>query len=177
VPNKVDSFGSILTLISIPIIVGPIVAGVMIYRNNISDLVWPENIAFNQEIPGPQFVDAYVDLFSATVFLVLNVTNPFKITLVLDNVSCDVYCDEHHFLLGHTSIANSSEEIGPDSSALVSLVLKYTPQAEIHMITQHLGEASMYVDLENIALNIQGIEVTYRSLVTRVGPVALKRRS
>jgi hypothetical protein len=177
--------GLLLILINVGAVVGPIAGVVIAYNGNVQEMVIPPEVreivedtfgvmtAPSQpdiddfQNPGgsssasfalPQYVSSSYDLSARTVTAVFNFTNPLNITLTVNQVSADVKCHAHGFLLGHASIP-TAVEIPPTQTADLTVVFAWTEAAQGHMLSAHPGESTINVDLVNIAVNVSGITI------------------
>jgi hypothetical protein len=106
----------------------------------------------------PQYVSSSYDVATRTVTVVLNFTNPLNITLTINQVSADVECHAHAFLLGHASIP-SAVEIPPAQTVDLTVVFAWTEAAQEHILSAHKGESTINVDLVNITVNVSGVTI------------------
>jgi hypothetical protein len=158
--------GLVLILINIGAIAGPVAGVAIVYRDNLSELVIPPEI--NQiveetsvavsEFQLPQLVNYAYDPIAKTVTVVANFTNPFNLNVTINSLVADVVCNEHKVTLGHAGIAYPVE-LNRGVTAYITAVFAWSVDAEIHFLTQHLGESSISISLENIVVDISGITV------------------
>jgi hypothetical protein len=177
-----QALGLILILLNVGVIVGPIAGVVVVYHNNLLEMVVPPEVQqivgntintitlsspdnrSNQGNPSnvnlelPQYVSASYDPIARTVTAVFNFTNPFNVTLAINSLSADVQCHAHGFLLGQAALS-SPVEIASMQTADLTVVFTYSTAAEEHFQTEHAGQSTVNVDLKNITINISGITV------------------
>jgi LEA14-like dessication related protein len=161
----------LLVLTSLGITLGPIAAGIIIYRDNLTALIVPENQNLMAESPKIEYVDARYDAAAKEVLFRFNVTNPYNITITLDSLSADLQCSDHQVPLGSISVSDAAKTVPAESSALIEIIATYTPQGENHVETSHAGQTSIYVDVVNLTIDVQGINVQYQGRIDHVGPV------
>lgn len=138
----------------------------VIYRNNLMDLVIQEKTAeFFTE--APEFEYAGYD--TAKRVLRFKIGNPYSKDLNFSSISAEVFCSDHDFLLG---CANETEPINipKKSSVTIEIALNFTAEGTTHIATHHLGK-DFYVDLQNLAVDIQGIRIKVAEL-GRLGPIS-----
>ena len=178
--------GLILILINVGAIVGPIAGVIVIYRNNLQELVVPLEVqqivgdtintltlsspnypsnpssdpsgSSNVNLDLPQYVSASVDPAGRTVTVVFNFTNPFDVSMTIYALSADVQCHAHSFLLGYAELSNPVE-IAPMQTEDIVAVFTYTGAAQQHFQSEHAGQSTVNVDLKNITINVSGITV------------------
>ena len=178
--------GLILILINVGAIVGPIAGVVVIYRNNLQELVVPPEVqkifgdtiktltlsspnnpsnpssdqsnSSNVDLELPEYVSASVDPAGKTVTVVFNFTNPFNVSMTIYALSADVQCHAHSVLLGYAELSNPVE-IPPMQTEDIVTVFTYTAAAQQHFQTEHAGQSTVNVDLKNITINVSGITV------------------
>ncbi len=178
--------GVLLILINVGAIVGPIAGVVIVYRNNLQDLVVPPEVeqmvtntmntltssnpdnsnsgqsnAGNTEgaLALPMYVSSTYDAVAKTITAVFNFTNTFSnFTIVINSVAADVQCHAHSFMLGHAAMANPVE-VPPLQTVDLTVVFSWTDAAQQHFETAHTTESSINVDFVNIAVNVSGISI------------------
>ena len=181
-----QALGLILILINVGAIVGPIVGVVLIYRNNLQDLVIPPEVqqiigdtiktltlsspnnpsnptsdpsnSSNVNLELPKYVNASVNPAGRTVTAVFKFTNPFNINMTIYALSADVQCHAHSFMLGHAAISNTVD-LPPMQTADITVVFAWTEIAQEHFLTAHAGQTTVNVDLVNISINVSGISI------------------
>ena len=179
-----QALGLILILINVGAIVGPIAGVVLIYRNNLQDLVIPPEVqqivgdtiktltlsspnnpsnptsdpsnSSNVNLELPKYVNASVDPAGRTVTAVFNFTNPFNIKMTIHALSADVQCHAHSFLLGDAELGNPVE-IAPMQTKDITAVFTYTGAAQQHIQSEHAGQSTVNVDLKSITVNVSGL--------------------
>src|SRR4030066_3334 len=178
--------GLILILINVGAIVGPIAGVVVIYRNNLQELVVPPEVqqivgntintltlsspnnpsnptsdpsnSSNVNLELPQYVSASLDPAGRTVTVVFNFTNPFNGSITIYALSADVQCHAHSFLLGYAELGNPVD-LPPMQTEDITAVFTYTDAAQQHFQSGHAGQSTVNVDLKNITINVSGITV------------------
>lgn len=190
--------GVLLTFLSIGLIVAPVGAVVVIYRDDLTGLVVPPELKgavngdasfiLNDDVKSitgygdsdpndilngfvtPTFVDAQVDE-SARVFTVrVNVTNPLNYDLTLNSLSTDVQSVEGQ-TLAHVDVAQPIT-MPSGQSTIISVQGSWT-QAGDSFITQHWSDTSVTVALANIVVNVNGVSVERSEPLTVSLPVTL----
>jgi hypothetical protein len=180
--------GLILILINVGAIVGPIAGVVVVYRSNLQDLVVPPEVleivgntinSVTSSTPNnpsgapsnpdnnpsgggnlalPQYVSSSYDPVARTVTAIFNFTNPFNFTISINDISADVQCHAHSFMLGHAAISNPVD-VPPMQTADITVIFAWTVAAQEHFQTAHAGQTSINVDLLNITVNVSGISI------------------
>jgi hypothetical protein len=176
--------GILLILINVGAIVGPIAGVVIVYNGNMQEMIIPPEVQntventlnvitssssepFNPENPSgggssgatfvlPQYVSSTYNLAARTVTVVFNFTNPLNVTLTVNQVSADVRCHAHGFMLGHAAIPNAVE-IPPAETVDLTVIFAWTEAAQNHILSDHAGESTVNVDLVNITVSVSGI--------------------
>jgi hypothetical protein len=185
-----QAVGIILLLISIGTTVGPVGAVVVIYRDNLVQLVVPpqindiinSNSAINtitqdNGISGqggfltPVFVGAQIDNVSRTFAVTVNFTNTFNLNLTLNGLSAGVFCSQHNYPLGNIGI-NGVIEVLSGETTRITVSGAWTQVAENHFTTEHAGETAIDVNLVNLTVNVNGITVQQTEPIS-VGSVPL----
>ena len=187
-----QTVGIILLLISIGTIVGPVGAVVVMYRDNLVQLVVPPEI--NDIINGnstltnvasdnsssssgsgafltPVFVGAQIDNVSRTFTVTVKFTNTFNLNLTLNGLSADVVCSQHNYQLGTIGI-NRVIEVLSGETTQITVSGSWTQDAENHFTTEHAGATAIDVNLVNLTINVNGITVQQTEPIS-VGSVPL----
>jgi len=178
--------GLILILINVGAILGPIAGVVLVYRSNLQELVIPPEVqeivdqtidSFGSSNPNnpsgtpsdsddssggnlalPMYVSSSYDPLAKTVTATFNFTNPFNFSISINDVSADVQCHAHSFMLGHAAISNAVD-LPPMQTADITVVFAWTEVAQEHFLTAHAGQTTVNVDLVNISINVSGISI------------------
>lgn len=159
----------ILVAISILTSLGPIVAAVVIYKDNLMTLVMPETSGLTTVTPNIKYEDCDFSDPSKPL-LKFKIENPYKINLKLNSTRAEVYCSSHNVHMG-SARETSSMNIPPESSKTVSLVLSYTSEGETHVLNSHLGKSDLYLDLRDLTFEIQGLTLHFEQEISHIGPI------
>jgi len=162
----------VLLAISVVTFLGPMGAALVIYRDNLATLVVPETPEFMTVAPEIEYVGYQIIDPLKPPSLKFKIANPYSINLRLNSISAKVFCSDHDTLLGFAN-ETGSINIPAKSPAIISLVLTFTSEGDMHIITNHLGKNDFYVDLRGLALDIQGIKLRYEEQISRVGPIPI----
>ena len=178
-----QAIGVILLLISIGTIVGPVGAVVIMYRDNLVQLVVPpqindiisgnssliaDNTNYNNETgPGnldvggiiaPVIVDKQIDNVSRTFTLTVNFTNTLNLNLTLNQFSANVVCSQHNYPLGNIQLSQAVEiDAGQTAQLLISGL--WTQDAENHFVSGHGGASQIDVNLVDVTIDVNGITI------------------
>jgi hypothetical protein len=191
-----QAIGIILLLISIGTVVGPVGAVVIMYRDNLAQIVVPPqindifsgnsslisdnfNTNYNNE-PGnidasgiitPVIVDKQIDIVSRTFTLTVNFTNTFNFNLTLNQFSAGVVCSQHNYPLGNVQLSQAVEiDAGQTAQLLISGL--WTQNAESHVISEHGSASQIDVNLVNVTIDVNGITIQQSEPVS-IGSVPL----
>ena len=145
---------------------GPVAGVAIIYRDNLSEIVVPPEVTTLVETTAqagsqiwlPQFVNYTYDAAAKTVTVLFNFSNPVNLNVTINSLSADVICSEHRISLGYVGIANPVE-VTKDVTVYIKAVFVWTSEAEAHFMTEHAGESTINISLENIIVDISGITV------------------
>jgi hypothetical protein len=172
-----QAVGLILLLISIGTVVGPVGAVVVMYRDNLVQLVVPPEI--NDIINGnstlanitqdngasgsggfltPVFVGSQIDSMSRTFTVTVNFTNTFNLNFTLNGLTAGVVCSQHNYPLGNINL-NGVIEILSGETTQITASGSWTQDAENHFLTEHLGATAIDVNLVDLTINVNGITV------------------
>ncbi len=173
----------LLILINISIIVGPLIGVAIIYRNNLEALVVPPevkeifdntinpqsstqnqssnnsgNSSEHNDVAIPQYVNSTYDPATRTLTVVFKFTNPVDFSISLNEVSADVQCHAHNYLLGHARLSNSMQ-IPAKETVDIKVLFVTTSDAEQHFQAQHSDQSTISADLVNIVANVSGMSI------------------
>lgn len=187
--------GVLLTLLSITLIVAPVGAVVVIYQNNLSELVIPPQL--NSLITGddsgtssfflnqsgstdlgslisPQFVSADIDNDANTFTAVVDVTNNINYTFTLNSLSADVYSTKDNYCLVSAQLSNLPVTLTPGATSRVVIAGSWTDASEAYFIQNYSGASSVSVQLENLTIDVNGVTVTMSNPITVDVPLTLE---
>ena len=169
----------VLLLLSIGTILGPIGAVVVIYHNDLSQLVIPPQIRDimngnsnliphgnsdgngNSGLDGlmkPVFVSAQSNVAAHTFTGIFNVTNTLNFTLTLNSFSTDVEFTQANIPAGSLSLSSPVTVLAGETSQLI-ISGHWTQEAQHYIANNYPGATSMDITLTNIAININGITI------------------
>ena len=172
----------VLVLISIGTILGPVGAVVVIYHNDLTQLVITPQIRDimngnstiipdigqsdngdngNQDLGGlmsPELVSAQIDDATNTFTGIFNVTNPLNYDLTVNSFSTDVEIAQANIPAGSISLS-SPVTVQADQTVQLTISGQWTQQAQDYIANNYPGATSMDISLTNIALNVNGITI------------------
>ena len=158
--------GLILILLNVGAIVAPIAGVVIIYSNDLSQIIIPsevEEIVSNtigseDSIELPQYVSSSYDPSSRTAQVIFDFTNPYEFDLTLNAVYAKIVCLDHDVALGAASLDNPVA-LEPDQTREIVINFVWTLAAENHFIDLHSDESAVNVKLIDIELDVSGISI------------------
>jgi hypothetical protein len=189
--------GILLTILSITLVVAPVGAVVIIYQNDLTQLVIPPQIngLINSEgssflvnntgsgIEGgdslvsnfitPKFVSADIDNAANTFTVIVDVTNNVNYTFVLDTFSTDIRTTTDNYHLVTVELGNSVT-LTPGGTSRVTIVGAWTDEAETHFINHYSGASTINVQLVNTTIQVNGISITLSDPITIDVPLTLE---
>lgn len=187
--------GVLLTLLSITLIVAPVGAVVVIYQNNLQELVIPPQLEslitgdggsgssffLNQDgstdlgsLISPEFVSADIDNDANTFTVVVDVTNNINYTFTLNSLSADVYSTRDNYHLVSVELSNPPVTLTPGGTSRVVVVGSWTDEAETYFVQNYSGASSISVQLENLTIDVNGVVVTMSEPFTIDVPLTLE---
>ncbi len=180
--------GIILLLITVGSIAAPVGAVVVIYSNDLTQIViTPEikqlingNISFLlnsnyintqtqtqngnenliEEMITPVYVGSTVDYAARTFTVTVNVTDAFKYDLTLNSLSADVESAKDNFNLASLSLG-SPVTIPSGETSKVTVAGSLSQNVENYFSTNYANASSIDVNLVNFKIDVNGI--TYQS--------------
>ena len=169
--------GIILILINVGAIATPIAGVILIHSSNISEIIIPpeiEEIISNtintEESIELQYVSSSYDTSTRTGQATFNFTNPFELTLVLNTISANLECKNHNIALGHAAL-NDQVQINEKETQELTIKFVWTEIAQTHFLNEHASETSIDVKLEDMQLDISGINIEIPEQVTLTLPI------
>ncbi len=158
--------GLVLILISVCSIAIPVAGVVILYSDDLSQLIIPseleevlsETINTDESLELPVYVSSSYDISSRTVQAIFRFTNPFDFTIMLNVLSADLECIAHHFSLGSASLDN---EVQINGGATEDIVINFiwTEAAQDHFLNEHADESTIEIQLMNMQLDVSGISI------------------
>ena len=153
--------GLILILITVGSIAVPVAGVVIIYSDDLSQLIIPseleevlsETINTDESIELPVYVSSTYDISSRTVEAIFRFTNPFDFDITLNILSADLECLAHHFSLGSASLNNEVQINGGETEDMI-INFMWTVAAEDHFLNEHATESTITIQLMNIQLDV-----------------------
>ncbi|MEM3010474.1 MAG: hypothetical protein QXE76_01525 [Candidatus Bathyarchaeia archaeon] len=173
--------GLILFLITIIIILGPLLIGILMYNDNLIALVLPtqetiENLqdAIESLNKTASFsYEGYEPVGSDSLRVRFTISNPYTIDLTVQSVSMKAYCHEHNTYIGSVQAENTPLLIPAKSSKILNLIISYSPEGKADINAHHVGVNNLYLDLKEAQLKIQGIEITITGEMSQIGPLLI----
>ena len=190
--------GIVLLLISVGLVVGPVGAVVVVYRDDLSQLVIPPEIkgimngdtsfilndnigsingygdrgahSFLDNFIAPTFVCANFDQASKTFSVTINVTNVFKHDLTLNTLSTQVETPDRQ-LIANVGVDNPLT-IPAGESVYVTVDGSWTQAGENYILT-HSQDSSITIGIANIVVDVNGIKVERSNPFTVTIPLSL----
>lgn len=164
-----DTLKTVLRLLTVITIIAPFSSALIIYRDNLLTLLIPEiNLDFFR-LPALEYVNYTHDQFMKTIRIMINLTNPYNISLEVNSFSGRVFCHEHKVFLGDISLIGAPIIVPPNTSAILALNFNYTDDGRRHFLVYHNSTNLIYVNLD-FSINIQGI-FFYGNYT--IGPISL----
>ena len=193
--------GVLLTLLSIILVAAPVGAVVVIYQNDLSQLVIPPEInqiingdtsnfqvngdysvegnysidggddSFINELIVPTFVSATIDNNANTFTVVADITNNVKYNFTLNTLTTQVRTTSDHYQLVTVNLNQPVTLISGETSR-VTIVGSWTQNAEDYFIQNYSGATSISVELINTSIAVNGITVDYPDTIT-IGDIPL----
>jgi len=169
-----------LILITIAIAVGPLAGVLIVYQNNLLDLIIPPelmtimngNFGTEMSFQPPKFVGSQYDVISRTATLTFNFTNTFKFDLAINSMFANVECSVHKVFLGHAFL-DKQITVRASETAEVTVTCTWTEDAISHFQNFHAGVKSIDVDLVGLTISLRGVDIqmNYRIRIPNV-PIA-----
>lgn len=188
-----QAVGIILFLITVGTIAAPVGAVIVMYHDNLAELVVPPEISelidgnsaalqqnlgisggtntSNPAMMGITVVDKQINALSRTFSITVNFTNPLNLNFTLNNLYAGVQCAEHNFSLGSVGL-DGTVAIPAGKAALLTVTGSWTQDAESHFLTEHLGETSIDVNLVDVTVDLNGITIQQNEPIP-IGPVPI----
>ena len=170
--------GLVLVLINIGAIATPITGVIIIHSNDLSEIIIPtevEKIISNtlnteESIQFPQYLSSSYNTSTRTAKATFSFTNPYKFTLNLNTISSDLQCKNHQIALGQAALTDQVQ-INPEETEELTINFMWTQTAQTHFLKEHTSETSIDIELENIQLDISGINIEVPEQVTLTLPI------
>jgi hypothetical protein len=193
--------GVLLTLLSIVLVAAPVGAVVVIYQNDLTQLVIPPEIheiingdssslqvngdysvegnysidggddSFINDLIVPTFVSASIDNDANTFTVVADITNNVKYNFTLNTLTTQVQTTSDHYQLVTVNLSQPVTLVSGQTSR-VTIVGSWTQNAEDYFIQNYSGATKISVELINTSIAVNGITVDYPDTIT-IGDIPL----
>lgn len=168
-----------LVVLSIALVAGPIAYGLYLYNWDFTAFVMPQVGAGGFVVggaPAISFKNFTVTKFSQGVLeatLYLSVSNNLSADVLLENITFDVYCNEHGLALAH-AFMESGFKVPARGEADVPIKIAGTFDGFAHVLSEHAStyvnpvsnrtiySVNMYVDAKGGAAKLKMYEVEIR---------------
>ena len=170
--------GLLLTTVLVLTSVGPVICAAAIYGNNISWLILPPSTqATMDEFQNVRLYVSYVGYNVSDpekeLWVFFDVSNPYNISISITNITMQCYCHEHGIYVGEAEGKVLPLQIPQNETRRLNMILTLTEEGKSDVIGHNSGGGSMYLDLKDVVVTIQGVEVQFSGDVTEVGPISL----
>lgn len=189
--------GVLLVILSVSLVAAPVGAVVVIYRDDLTGLVFPPEIKgvlsgdssfiLNDDFKGvegysddpnevlsnlvaPTFVDAQVDENTHTFTVRVNMTDPLSYDLTLNEFSTDVQNIQGQ-TLASVNVAHPYTIMSGEST-IISVQGSWTQAGEA-FIADHYNDPSVTIALANIVVDVNGVRVERSEPLTVSLPITL----
>jgi hypothetical protein len=158
--------GLVLILLNIGAIAAPITGVVLIYSNDLSQVIIPteveeivsNTIGIEESIELPQYISSSYDPVSRTAQVTFSFTNPFDFDLNLNTVFANIVCLDHIAALGSATLDNPVTIVQEETKEII-INFVWTQAAETHFLSQHISESNVDVKLVDMQLDVSGINI------------------
>ncbi len=194
--------GIFLTFLSIILIVAPVGAVVVIYQNDLTQLVVPPEInsllngdsssflvdgqsvegnygfdggdSFLGDLIVPKFVSADIDNDANTFTVIVDITNNVNYSFVLDTFSTDIKTSQDNYQLVTVALSNPPVTLTSGETSRITIVGAWTDAAEAYFLVNYAGASSMSVQLVNTTIEVNGVSVTLSDPIAVDVPLTLE---
>ncbi len=175
-----QAIGILLILISVGTILGPVGAVVVIYRNDLTQLVITPQIRDltngdssiipinhnsndngNSGVNGlmsPVLVSSQINIETHTLTAIFNVTNTLNYDLTLNSFSTDVEITQDHIQAGSIILSNPVIVAAGETSQL-TLSGSWTQAGQDYITNNYSSTSSLEVYILNAEVNVNGITI------------------
>jgi hypothetical protein len=189
-----QAIGIVLLLISLGTTIAPVAAVVVIYRDDLSQLVIPpeirdimngnstifplvnnnDNQNGNQNgndgdaglggLMSPTIVSVQSDPAAHTFSAVFSVTNPTNYDLTLNSFSANALMTQQQIPAGSVSLANPITALAGQTTQ-VTITGQWTQQIQDYMTTNYPGANSVEIYVKDVVIDVNGITVTSSGII------------
>jgi hypothetical protein len=192
--------GVLLGLLGILLIVAPVGAVVVMYQNNLTELVIPPEVdnLLNGNVSSflvsgggsgggesflgdnpltslivPEFVGADIDTDTNTFTLTLDITNNVNTNFVLDTFGTDIRSASDDYHLVTVALPEPVTLVSGQTSRVI-VIGTWTDAAEEYMLEHYAGASSASVELVNTSIGVNGVTVTLSEPINVDIPLSLE---
>ncbi len=157
----------VLTILSIVIVVGPLAGVALLYRDNLSGLVFPPEVSNleNGQI-GNVTVSDFVapaiagepqyDPDTGALNVSLSFTNPLNNEISVDQFKADIKSKDQNIELGNVELAKPIS-IAPGENGIVDVIGNLSPELIKQIQTQYQDNGKVNIVFENIDAVVAGV--------------------
>ncbi len=167
-----------LTLALVLSSLGPLIYAVASYGDNIIWLVLPPSTQatvddFQNIRPYVSFIGYNVSDPEAELWLFFDISNPYNISISITEIQLQCYCHEHGVDIGEAEGKGLPLQIPQSETRRLCMMLVFTSEGKSDVIGHSSGGGTIYLDLKDVLVTVQGVEVQFSGDVTEVGPISL----
>lgn len=164
-----DKVKVVLIIVSVAIALGPIAAGLLIYRDNLLNLVLPSNLqdlahSLTTDKPEVKTIgNPTINQTERTISFQYEITNPYGFDMVVNELTANVVCANHtDVMIGHATALGAPITIPAKSTRELSILMTYTKEGESHFhdLKLHPAQSKTYVILTDLKVNVQGVTIS-----------------
>ncbi len=174
-----DSVKVVLVVLSIVIVVGPLVGILVVYRDNLGELVLPPQI--NNLLQGDQTTPSLsppeptgtpqYNPQTGAFTLSFSYTNPLDATVTISKLTAQVKASDYNIVLGNVSLAQPVT-LQPKQAATITTTGTLDPNAVSQIKAQNPNASSVEVSLENVFITAGGVTLQLGE-IPNVGQIPL----
>lgn len=131
--------------------------------NSIGDNTTNNSNGNNDEGSGgfitPSYVGSTYDVASRTFSVTISVKSGFDYDLTINSLSADTQTTQEHHALGSITLSNGPVTILAGQSAQLTVSGFWTQDGENFILSNYQGASSIYVDLVNMVIDVNGVTV------------------
>ena len=169
--------GLLLTAVLILTSAGPFIFAAAIYGNNITWLILPPSTQaamddFQNVRPYVSYVGYNLSDPEKELWVFFDISNPYNVSISITNITMQCYCHEHGICIGEAEGRELPLQIPPNETGRLSMKLTFTGEGKSDVIEHKSGGGTMYLDLRNVFVTMQGVEAQFSGDVAEVGPIS-----
>lgn len=166
---------SVIFLLFVLTSVGPVLSAVAVYHDDLSSLILTRSTladlgTLEQAIPTATYLGYEVENESL-LRAFFSISNPYNVSITFTTLQSECFCHEDGTRIGFAEAEDLPLGIGSHEVGMLCMDLHFTETGKNDVLSHYNSGGSLYIDLRNLRVVVQGVEVNYNRDVLEIGPM------